>query len=192
MLETSAFGTDGFSERDLFLLELAGFDDLPQRLTLPSRYFACLVACDAQAAAPQRILPFCSALLRSGAVYVCTWGPGCDRLQDFFDVASLADDSHPGESEPVMTTCHADESLDDALWYLINLTSPTPAYAPSCGATLAISIGEPDWSERMRAALGNPPGLDERVIGAERIRVDPKRVRRGSFSRWWSRKREIA
>lgn len=57
------------------------------------------------------------AWIDAGASYVCAWGPNSPEVEDAFDYATFL----PELGEPLlftlMTTSHADESLEEALWF---------------------------------------------------------------------------
>jgi hypothetical protein len=101
------------------------------------------------------MVDFATALIRSGARYVCCWGPDCERLHDCFDEAEGAlsgwdasDGSH------VMTTWHDDEPLEEALWFALNAAIPTPdETAATTQAVLAVSVANHDWSIAMASYL---------------------------------------
>src|SRR5438132_45417 len=76
-------------DRELFVLEVSNPEDVPNTLQLPCPYFACLIAWDARSASDERIRSMASKLLRAGCVYVCCWGPGCERVHDGFDLTDL-------------------------------------------------------------------------------------------------------
>jgi hypothetical protein len=46
----------------------------------------------------------------------------------------------------------ADQPLEEALWHLLFSTSPDAAYAKSCKASVAISIGPTGHAAEMRIA----------------------------------------
>ena len=53
--------------------------------------------------------------LDQGAVYVCVWGPDCERVHDIIDEVIV--NRNPGETDEdvIMTTWHDDEALNEAL-----------------------------------------------------------------------------
>jgi hypothetical protein len=87
--EVELLGRDGDMERDLFVLEIETPEDLPDKVTLTSARFACLLAWDASRTGAVRIARMARKLLSSGAVYVCSWGPDCERVHDILDEESV-------------------------------------------------------------------------------------------------------
>ncbi len=164
MFQFQSLGRDGVSQRELYALEVPDFEAMPPRVSLPSPHYACLVVCDAELVATARLQRFCRSLIGGGAVYVSTWGPGCERLHDLFRTTSLGLTKFRGP--PVTTTWHARESLDDALWYWVNLTAPAEPYADTCRSGLVVCVGLTAWSTRIRRALVDLGELDARVAGA--------------------------
>lgn len=69
------FGKDSGTDRDLYMIEVARFDELPDDLQLPSCYFVCLLAWDAREVSPDEIGAVARKPISQGGVYFCTWGP---------------------------------------------------------------------------------------------------------------------
>jgi len=155
---------DPETNRDLFVLELEAPDDLPRALDLPSRHFACLVAWDSREASVDEIARLATKLMKEGAAYFVCWGPGCERVHDIVDEIDADPDDPVGspEASVIMTTWHADESLEDAIWFFLNETSPDEHYETTLGSSLAVSIGSSKWAAVLRAALLKPRGSDAR------------------------------
>lgn len=154
-------------DRDLFALAIAQPDDLPTMLDLPCPYFACLIAWDATGVSIEAALPVARRLIRTGCVYLCCWGPGCDTIEVACDLAWM--EVHPDEPfGPVcLTTAHANESLSEALWFLLNCACPDDVYFDGCRAAMAVSIGSPTWAAELRGALSDPGGFSARVLAAK-------------------------
>jgi hypothetical protein len=146
-------GVEPVHERALFVGEVPSLGDWPETIERPEPHFALFVGLDARSVPDEALARFARLLLTQGAVYVCCWGPDCERVHDAFD-AEL-DDSRPA----VMTTWHAHETLDEALWFALFASVPDEAYFESCDADLAIVVGDPKWSAHVRGRLGNPSAL---------------------------------
>src|SRR2546425_5708672 len=108
--------------RELFLLELRSWEDWPRDLALPSEHFALLVAGNARGAELEAIAAFASGALGAGCVYAGSWGPGCQRVHDAFDGRS---NELAVQDRVVMTTWHEDESLKEALTFLVRDALPS-------------------------------------------------------------------
>jgi hypothetical protein len=147
-------------QRNLFMLELANPNELPRRLDLGSKYFGTFIAWDARAATTDAIACFIKRLIDEGCVSFVCWGPDCERVHD------IADDCDPfkrGESL-IMTTWHADESLDDAVWYFLNTMFAVPEFESGFGSSLAVSVGSRSWASSIRAALHDPRSFSARIL----------------------------
>ena len=60
-----------------------------------------------------------------------------------------------GESIAV-TTWHGQESLAEVLRFVLAASLPEETYISECSATLALSMGSPEWATEIRAAFSNP------------------------------------
>jgi len=159
-----SFGTGGVCDRELGLVELENLQSLPPSLTITGPHFACLVLCDAHEVDAKAIGDFAESLLVQGAVYVCAWGPDCERVHDIFDEETVGGGPDiPRFSDGVMTTGHHDKGLDDALFYLLVCTYPDDEFFDTCRSALVISVGNTGWAERAREALTKPSEFVRKV-----------------------------
>jgi hypothetical protein len=58
-----------------------------------------------------------------------------------------------------MTTWHEEDSLDEALWFLVSRAFPDDGYQNTSRSALAISIGYPAWDEQIRRRLADVAAL---------------------------------
>jgi hypothetical protein len=145
-------------ERELFSLSSPDFASVPESIPLPTRHFVALLAADAAGVHAGALAEFSRRLLRAGCVCFCAWGPDCERVHDVFD-------SECFDIEPViMTTWHAKDSLDEALWFFVSYAYPDDGYRDTSGAALAISIGKPGWDEQIRRRLADLESLRRDVV----------------------------
>ncbi len=147
-------GRDAASGRNLFVAEAEAPSDLATQIGQVGSEFVCLVAWDSRTAGVTEISELACQLLEAGAVYVCTWGPDCERVHDIVD--EERDARNTAETAVVMTTWHSGESLADAIWFALHSAVPDDAYLDSCRATVGISIGAPNWAAEMRSAFADP------------------------------------
>jgi len=122
------FGNDNAMERDLFAIELDSPEMFPSSLSLGSPRFACLLAWDARDVEAKRIASLARKLLDSGAVYVCVWGPDCERVHDIVDEEDIGLNPPDTDDRVVMTTWHAKEPLAEAIWFVLHNSSPHQGY----------------------------------------------------------------
>jgi hypothetical protein len=145
-------------ERELFSLALSDFPSFPNSISLPTRHFVAFLAADAAGVDVPVLAEFSRRLLNAGCVYFCVWGPDCERVHDVFDGACL-------DVEPViMTTWHAKDSLDEALWFFVSSALPDDGYWETSRSGLAISIGRPEWDEHIRMRLADLDSLTKDVV----------------------------
>jgi hypothetical protein len=159
-----SFGTGGVCDRELGIVELPNLESLPANLNITGPHFACLVLCDSHEYDANAIGSFAESLLVQGAVYVCAWGPDCERVHDIFDEEIVGGGPEvPRFSDGVMTTWHDNEDLDDALFFFLLCTYPDDEFSETCCSALVISVGNSDWADLARAALSKPSEFLRRV-----------------------------
>ncbi len=154
-------GLRDHGERGIYFISLPDFSSLPDSISLPHRHFVAFVAADARGVDAADLRKFSKKLFHAGSVFFCAWGPNCERVHDTFDEECY-------EVEPViMTTWHSNNSLDEALWFLVNDARPDDGYADTTGSVLAISIGSPAWDEQICRRLTDIDGLKRDIQDAE-------------------------
>ena len=154
-------GVEPVNERALYVSETSSLAAWPEAIAEPQPHFAAFIAADVTAADDGELREFARRLLAQGAVYACAWGPGCERLHDAFDAER--DESVP----EVLTTWHADDTLDEALWFALFASFPDEAYVESCDSVLSIVVASPQWAAQVRGRVGNPDALWRSGIAAE-------------------------
>jgi hypothetical protein len=107
-LQVKVFGFEPSAERNLFHLSLTTLGAFPAYLPLHSPRFKLFLACDSRQVPVKTLTDFTAKVWAQGAVYVCTWGPNCERVHDIFDETIAA----RGPASAIMTTWHGDEILE--------------------------------------------------------------------------------
>lgn len=149
MIEPEHLGVDHRRDRQLFLVDAPSPTEL--RSLLPKeRPFVALVAWDAAHATVDAIGELAEGLLDAGCVYVCCWGPGCERVHDIID--EVAVDRDP-DGPTIMTTWHAEERLEDALRFMLFSTEPVADLGGRCDAAVAVAVASPMWTSALRRAM---------------------------------------
>jgi len=118
-------------------------------LKLPSSQSVILLVADASGVDPEPVYSAASRLIDRGAIYVCTWGPDCERVHDIFDEADIGDGTKDSD-EFIMTTWHTDDSLHEAVEFFLNCAFPLDQHLDNCswivitvrGATPRSSVEE--------------------------------------------------
>jgi hypothetical protein len=158
-------GFDDVNDRDLFVMCAANAADLPELVTIGSRYFVSLIICDARSESTAALRRLARTLLNAGCVYFCCWGPECQRVHDIVDEEYLPGGiSIHDDHSTIMTTWHDSESLDEAVWFSLNVALPDDRFFDECSAVVAVCIGSASWAEQVIKALGDPRGLVVRVV----------------------------
>ncbi len=147
---------DDVSGRHLFVLDISSSFEVPAQLSLATSQFVCLLAWDARAATVNEISSVARRLLDAGAVYICAWGPGCERLHDIIDEEIVGPNPDPAVVSGVMTTWHANEPLAEAIEFALVSAYPDEAHQSQCGSTVGVSIGSPEWGAEIRSAFSSP------------------------------------
>ncbi len=145
----------GMSARQIVALTLPTFDDVPRKLALPSPHFVCLLCCDARDVSDRAVMDAAAVLLEQGLVYLCIWGPDCNRVRYLFDTAALI-----RHSRVSVRSVHLYDDLDIALNYALNVASPTIEYAETCQSSLVLTIGRIDWDQHIHQYLDEMCGLN--------------------------------
>ncbi len=153
MNQLMAYDTVGSFARQPFFLSLPQLDAFPHHFNLPSRHFVCLLACDTTQQTDDQLRTVATRLLNLGIAYLCTWGPDCERVHDVFDLVVVQQQSQQEREYAIMTTWHSHESLDQALWYALEVAYPDEMYAPSCRATVVVSVANPAWDAQLQRRL---------------------------------------
>lgn len=145
------------TSREIFSLSLSSPAEFPKHKTLESPHFACLVVWDSRAAPLSEVSALLQKLIDQGASYLLFWGPGCDRLHGVADEIVSHPDADLGlpVDATIMTTDHAGEPLNDAIWDFLNISSPADSLAVSTRAGLAVIIGSSEWATAVEHALSN-------------------------------------
>jgi hypothetical protein len=177
VLET--FGPDPTHGRTMLFAELGRLEDWPAGIRDPHPHFVLFVAADARGVRDEPIAEFADRVISQGAVYLCAWGPDCERVHDVFDDV-LLQKSIDGEASfsrerIVMTTWHDEEPLDEALYYALFESIPAMDYFDSCHAVLSICVGQPEWADEVRRLLAEPSHLIADVLSRE-DEVNPSRL----------------
>lgn len=103
-------------------------------------------------------------MVNRGTVYICAWGAECERFDTIFDLVAVNLEIEEGRDLPLMTTWHNDESLDEALWFALNVAYPDEKYADSCGSVLAVSVANPAWYAQIQERLLSHSQLNADVV----------------------------
>ena len=146
--------------RVMHLLEIDSLEDWPEEIALKSRHWVLFLACDAREVHEDDLAAFAAKVLEQGMVYLSTWGEDSERVHDVFDEVDAEKNPDSTADDVVLSEWHEDEPLAEALRFAVASASPALAYEDSARATLAVSVGNTDWAEKMRRWLKDPDALD--------------------------------
>jgi len=124
----------------------------PQGLEVRSRKFRMFVAADTTDLETKAISDFAREALNRGMVYLCAWGPGCERFHDIVDEVVIEDDLNerkfagPSLTDAIMTTWHSNESLAEAIDFFATCAMPTDGFAPDSDFRLLVCVGNIRWT----------------------------------------------
>lgn len=163
-MKCTRLGTDDVSGRELFVARCVAPADAAD-LELPECRFVCLLAWDAEAVSAAVAGGIARHLIAQGCVYICVWGPDCERVHDIFDEVDV--EVHRESKAVVMSTWHHDEPLSDAIWFALNNAFPDEAYAEHCKAAVGLSIGNGAWASEIEEAFADPARFNARVLASE-------------------------
>ena len=129
------------------------------------RGFVLFLAYDARTVSNEVVFAAARQLLHLGMSYIVAWGPDCERVHDIFDDADIEQnpDSNRGSDSVIMSTWHADEPIEQALWFALHSAYPAPGYEASTGSTIVAIIKNATWAEAVSAYLDNPSTLEAAV-----------------------------
>lgn len=163
--ELEPFPPGGLARRRLFLLEIDRAEDLEDIEFHFERHSAVILAWNAADATPELLSFVASTLLDRGAVSISCWGEDCERVHRSLAETIVGTDDTSPYSASTMTTWHARESFDEALWYALFVAQPTDQFDRSCRDSLVLVIDQPDHATRARDALRDPQKFSESVLG---------------------------
>jgi hypothetical protein len=112
-------------------------DEVLSTLEPISANYVLFLACDATSLSDESLQNSAKRILDRGMVYLCAWGPDCERLHDQFDVERVQNEP---SGRVVMTTWHSKESLSEALWFFANCAEPAEGFKALCTDWVAISV----------------------------------------------------
>jgi hypothetical protein len=126
--------------------------------------FVAFTALDARRLSDDELHVLARTLLDQGCVYACAWGPESARVETAFDVVAVQAEleGRPYVDDVVMTTSHADESLDSALWF-----SLFAAFPPDLEARAVVAIADDEWYEQIGRRLADRDQLNADVLAEE-------------------------
>ena len=137
---------------------------VPSAWEIPSGLglFTLLLAVDAERYEDEQLDALAIWLRDAGLVYLCAWGPECERVHTLFDRAFIAEEAAGVQRPFLMTTDHDGEALAEALWFSIDLAFQEDVRDPAESPVL-IGTDHDDWCQEIRQRLSDVDELRRHV-----------------------------
>jgi hypothetical protein len=116
-LEILNHGRTKGQSRPLLSTFASGPDDFSSSIAIQGKHWVLFLAMDARPMSTNEISDIANWALDQGAVYVCVWGPDCERVHDIIDEVLVDRNPDATDEDVIMTTWHDDEALNEALWF---------------------------------------------------------------------------
>lgn len=149
---------DDPSPKTVSLCTAESLGDVAHLIKPSNTHFVLFLALDATAIGHEVILSAAIELLARGMVYICVWGPDCERVHDIFDEADIERNPQLTEANVVMSTWHSKNSLEEAIEFFLYCARPTSDYRNTCSDWVAAVIGNSGWELQVRASLSQAGG----------------------------------
>lgn len=165
MSQFTKFIDKGEFERDLFYTFVSKLSDISRDLSLFSKHFILFVACDFSQYTIDELNNFAKKMIDEGAVSICTWGKDCEKMHDIFDETIIYHKEIEKRELPhIVTTWHEKDSLDEALWYALNVAFAVGEYEETCKSTLIAAVGNEDWNKQILKRLSDIESFNEEIV----------------------------
>jgi hypothetical protein len=125
------------SNRQVWVLDAQSVRDWPEAAPWSSKGFALLFAAEHVV----DVEHLAERAIEQGLAFACAWGPGCSMIEDTFDDAVVDSVRDETSDNALMTSSHADESLEETLEFFLDVVVPAPARVASCQAWVVFPVG---------------------------------------------------
>ena len=136
----------------------SGLDDFYSPIAIHGKHCVVFLAMDARTMSVDEIGNIANWALDQGAVYLCAWGPDCERVHDIIDEVVCNRNPDETDEDVIMTTWHEDETLEEALWFAVNSAFAVGAYEQTCKTLVTVTIGNQDWGSQIAKTLSESVG----------------------------------
>jgi hypothetical protein len=79
--------------------------------------------------------------LDQGLVFASVWGPGCEMMEDTFDEAIVSGQREGPAETTILTSSHADESIEETLEFFLDAVRPAPGHVQGCRTWVVFPVG---------------------------------------------------
>jgi hypothetical protein len=150
-LAKSALIDEDFPEKVFYLCSADSIKSLADKIIPSTAHFGLFLAMNSNDIDDDSVLQGARNLFSKGLASLCTWGPGCERLHDLFDDEADQINLELSGDDVIMTTWHADEPLEDALWFFARTAFVTGKFAKTCKDWIIAPISNPGWEHLIRS-----------------------------------------
>ena len=144
------------TQRKLVLHHVKSLVDLPTILNSDGGYFVAMLVCDARNLSANVISTAARKLIDDGCAYFCCWGNDCERVHDIFDEEWVGNGFVDAPDDTIMTTWHANETIEQFIEFSLLHTQPTTKFQNDCNAVIAIVIDDAERATTIQNAFANP------------------------------------
>lgn len=137
--------------------------DKLNEIEFPSEGVVLFLAADFSEISGSELVELAMLQISKGVHYICCWGSNCELGHDCFDQANVKLQIDKNFERHVMSTWHADESLEEALWFCIFNATPDDAFWETC-STLIVGVGNAVTANALQALLDDIDGLNEIIV----------------------------
>ena len=152
---------NGLKEKSIYFENVSHFSEI-ENLKFPSNGFVLFLAANRANVKEQEIVLTAKKLITSGLTYICTFGPDCEKGHDIFDYANILWEQEHKTEFLVMSTWHAHETLEEALYFCILNAEPKDVKEIE-SSMVVLSVGNLEWSKTIQACLYNLPAFIKRM-----------------------------
>lgn len=144
-----------------FVADFAALEDI----RLPLGHTVLLLLVDARGIDRDLIARIAKRFLTAGLIYICVWGPDCERVHDIFDEVHVGNGTVV-PNEPFMSAWHSDEPLEEAIWFFLQCAFPLDARMETT-SYVAVTVGGTEWAANVAKALSDVDAFKARVLDDE-------------------------
>ena len=123
--------------------------------------FTAFLALDADRWATQEISALGERLRAAGLVFVCAWGPGCNKVELLFDLLFIREEESGIQRPFLMTTGHEGDPLAEGLWYALGALAEDVKDLRR--SPVVIGTDREDWRREIRSWLSDEEELNRHV-----------------------------
>jgi hypothetical protein len=145
-------GVEPSTGRRILLLPFETLDQVPIAVGTAGPRFVLLLLGDFSKSL-QSLGELARQLVDAGCSYLCVWGPGCELMHNEMDEArEKAPQLEDDDISVLMTTSHADDSIEDAVAFAAARASPVGMYEVGCNATILAVHNHGNWPRDVEKA----------------------------------------